>query len=60
MTDDGAQEEHLQIARAKKLSGETELRWEDYKKMEFTQCVCSLSIVLSSLFLLLLLLLGGG
>ena len=23
----------------KKESGETELNWEDYKKMEFTQCV---------------------
>ncbi|XP_031255013.1 cytochrome P450 90B1-like [Pistacia vera] len=35
------QEEHLQIARAKKQSGEKELNWEDYKKMEFTQCVVS-------------------
>ncbi|XP_044470662.1 cytochrome P450 90B1 [Mangifera indica] len=33
------QEEHLEIAIAKKQSGETELNWEDYKKMEFTQCV---------------------
>ncbi|KAL6993593.1 hypothetical protein U1Q18_011706 [Sarracenia purpurea var. burkii] len=32
-------EEHRKIARAKKKSGETELNWEDYKKMEFTQCV---------------------
>ncbi|GLT80006.1 hypothetical protein SLA2020_514690 [Shorea laevis] len=32
-------EEHLEIARAKKQSGEMELNWEDYKKMEFTQCV---------------------
>ncbi|KAF3646718.1 Cytochrome 90B1 [Capsicum annuum] len=31
--------EHLEISRAKKLSGETELNWDDYKKMEFTQCV---------------------
>ncbi|XP_021680661.2 cholesterol 22-monohydroxylase CYP90B51 isoform X2 [Hevea brasiliensis] len=34
-------EEHLEIARAKKQSGEKELNWEDYKKMEFTQCVIS-------------------
>ncbi|KAK4773708.1 hypothetical protein SAY87_028727 [Trapa incisa] len=32
-------EEHLDIARAKRESGETLLSWEDYKKMEFTQCV---------------------
>uniref|UniRef100_A0A7C9AS93 Uncharacterized protein n=1 Tax=Opuntia streptacantha TaxID=393608 RepID=A0A7C9AS93_OPUST len=32
-------EEHLMIARAKKQSAERELNWEDYKKMEFTQCV---------------------
>ncbi|KAJ8764281.1 hypothetical protein K2173_006021 [Erythroxylum novogranatense] len=35
------QEEHNEISRAKKQSGETELNWEDYKKMEFTQCVIS-------------------
>ncbi|XP_059293223.1 cholesterol 22-monohydroxylase CYP90B51 [Lycium ferocissimum] len=34
-------EEHLEISRAKKQLGETELNWEDYKKMEFTQCVIS-------------------
>ncbi|XP_010091301.2 cytochrome P450 90B1, partial [Morus notabilis] len=34
-------EEHSEIARAKKQAGETELNWEDYKKMEFTQCVIS-------------------
>ncbi|XP_062102387.1 cholesterol 22-monohydroxylase CYP90B51 [Humulus lupulus] len=34
-------EEHTEIARAKKQSGETELNWDDYKKMEFTQCVIS-------------------
>ncbi|KAL6346374.1 hypothetical protein AAG906_033170 [Vitis piasezkii] len=34
-------EEHLEISRAKKQSGELELSWEDYKKMEFTQCVIS-------------------
>lgn len=33
-------EEHLEIARAKKELGESELNWEDYKKMDFTQCVC--------------------
>ncbi|OMO56880.1 Cytochrome P450 [Corchorus capsularis] len=33
--------EHLEIVRAKKQSGETELNWDDYKKMEFTQCVVS-------------------
>ncbi|GAU18511.1 hypothetical protein TSUD_233830 [Trifolium subterraneum] len=32
-------EEHREIARAKKQAGETELTWEDYKKMEFTHCV---------------------
>ncbi|KAK8685833.1 hypothetical protein V6N13_124867 [Hibiscus sabdariffa] len=32
-------EEHLEIVRAKKQSGEAELNWDDYKKMEFTQCV---------------------
>ncbi|KMT09034.1 hypothetical protein BVRB_6g137400 [Beta vulgaris subsp. vulgaris] len=32
-------EEHLMIARAKQQLGEKELNWEDYKKMEFTQCV---------------------
>ncbi|KAH7520046.1 hypothetical protein FEM48_Zijuj08G0102300 [Ziziphus jujuba var. spinosa] len=34
-------EEHIEIARAKKQAGETELNWDDYKKMEFTQCVIS-------------------
>lgn len=34
-------EEHIEIARAKKKAGETELNWDDYKKMEFTQCVIS-------------------
>ncbi|XP_059643311.1 cholesterol 22-monohydroxylase CYP90B51-like [Cornus florida] len=34
-------EEHIEIARAKKQSGDTELNWDDYKKMEFTQCVIS-------------------
>ncbi|EOX91116.1 Cytochrome P450 - like 10 [Theobroma cacao] len=32
-------EEHLEIFRAKKQSGEMELNWDDYKKMKFTQCV---------------------
>jgi steroid 22-alpha-hydroxylase len=32
-------EEHLEIARAKKELGESELNWDDYKKMDFTQCV---------------------
>ncbi|XAR73874.1 hypothetical protein NMG60_11007992 [Bertholletia excelsa] len=32
-------EEHMEIARAKKQAGERELHWDDYKKMEFTQCV---------------------
>lgn len=32
-------EEHVEIAKAKKQSGERELNWEDYKKMDFTQCV---------------------
>ncbi|XP_010547498.1 PREDICTED: cytochrome P450 90B1-like [Tarenaya hassleriana] len=34
-------EEHLEIARGKEELGETELNWDDYKKMEFTQCVIS-------------------
>ncbi|GAB2283059.1 hypothetical protein Dimus_017590 [Dionaea muscipula] len=35
-------QEHLSIARQKQQSGEeTELNWNDYKKMEFTQCVIS-------------------
>ncbi|XP_057528539.1 steroid (22S)-hydroxylase [Amaranthus tricolor] len=34
-------EEHLMIARAKQESAQKELNWEDYKKMEFTQCVIS-------------------
>lgn len=34
-------EEHLEIAKTKKQSGEKGLNWDDYKKMEFTQCVIS-------------------
>ncbi|KAA8547360.1 hypothetical protein F0562_003776 [Nyssa sinensis] len=34
-------EEHIEIAKAKKLSGKMELNWDDYRKMEFTQCVIS-------------------
>ncbi|KAL9258715.1 Cholesterol 22-monohydroxylase CYP90B51-like protein [Drosera capensis] len=34
-------EEHLAIAGEKQQSGETELNWNDYKKMDFTQCVIS-------------------
>ncbi|KAG8384000.1 hypothetical protein BUALT_Bualt04G0072400 [Buddleja alternifolia] len=34
-------EEHMEIAKAKKETGKTELSWEEYKKMEFTQCVIS-------------------
>nr|XP_010936277.2 LOW QUALITY PROTEIN: cytochrome P450 90B2 [Elaeis guineensis] len=34
------QEEHLEIASRKKLKGDQSgLNWEDYKQMEFTQCV---------------------
>lgn len=29
----------MEISKAKKLSQVTELNWDDYKKMEFTQCV---------------------
>ncbi|KAG5069786.1 hypothetical protein AAZX31_01G162600 [Glycine max] len=32
-------EEHREIARAKKQTGEVELTWDDYKRMEFTHCV---------------------
>nr|CAD1818276.1 unnamed protein product [Ananas comosus var. bracteatus] len=32
-------EEHFEIAGKKKDCGESRLNWEDYKKMEFTQCV---------------------
>ncbi|KAL2897406.1 Cytochrome P450 90B1 [Bienertia sinuspersici] len=31
-------EEHLMITRAKQQSADKELNWEDYKKMDFTQC----------------------
>ncbi|GAB2260217.1 hypothetical protein Droror1_Dr00011072 [Drosera rotundifolia] len=34
-------EEHLAIVGEKQQSGETELNWNDYKKMDFTQCVIS-------------------
>ncbi|KAF6149807.1 hypothetical protein GIB67_017540 [Kingdonia uniflora] len=34
-------EEHLEIVRAKKREGESGLNWDDYKQMEFTQCVIS-------------------
>ncbi|KAK2981583.1 hypothetical protein RJ640_011113 [Escallonia rubra] len=34
-------EEHIEIARSKKKSGDVELNWDDYKKMEFTQSVIS-------------------
>lgn len=34
-------EEHMEISKAKKQSQEAELSWDDYKKMEFTQCVIS-------------------
>ncbi|KAL2497801.1 Cytochrome [Abeliophyllum distichum] len=34
-------EEHVEISKAKRELGETELSWDDYKKMEFTQCVIS-------------------
>ncbi|KAF2588405.1 hypothetical protein F2Q70_00040648 [Brassica cretica] len=32
-------EEHLEIARVKKELGESELNWDDYKKMDFTHSV---------------------
>ncbi|KAF3323783.1 cytochrome P450 90B1-like protein [Carex littledalei] len=32
-------DEHLGIARKKTERGETKLNWEDYKQMEFTECV---------------------
>ncbi|XP_043712435.1 cytochrome P450 90B1-like [Telopea speciosissima] len=32
-------EEHREISRAKQQSGEFGLNWDDYKQMEFTQCV---------------------
>ncbi|WCJ24895.1 Cytochrome P450 superfamily protein [Euphorbia peplus] len=32
-------EEHREIEKAKKQSGEKGLNWDDYKNMEFTQCV---------------------
>uniref|UniRef100_A0A6N2N5Y6 Cytochrome P450 n=1 Tax=Salix viminalis TaxID=40686 RepID=A0A6N2N5Y6_SALVM len=35
-------EEHIEISRAKKQSGEMEMNWDDYKKMEFTQCFSEL------------------
>ncbi|ESW28031.1 hypothetical protein PHAVU_003G253100 [Phaseolus vulgaris] len=32
-------EEHVEIVTSKKKTGEVELTWDDYKKMEFTHCV---------------------
>ncbi|XP_042494437.1 cytochrome P450 90B1-like isoform X3 [Macadamia integrifolia] len=32
-------EEHCEISRAKQQVGEFELNWDDYRRMEFTQCV---------------------
>ncbi|XP_058081137.1 cholesterol 22-monohydroxylase CYP90B51 isoform X2 [Magnolia sinica] len=32
-------EEHLEIVRIKKEKGESDMNWEDYKQMDFTQCV---------------------
>lgn len=32
-------EEHIKIAKQKKERGETELNWDDYKQMIFTNCV---------------------
>lgn len=33
------QEEHVRIVLGKRLGGNSELCWDDYKQMEFTQCV---------------------
>ncbi|RDX99099.1 Cytochrome P450 90B1, partial [Mucuna pruriens] len=32
-------EEHVEIVTSKKQTGEVELTWEDYRRMEFTHCV---------------------
>ncbi|XP_027347951.1 cytochrome P450 90B1-like [Abrus precatorius] len=32
-------EEHVEIVRSKKQTGEVELTWDDYRSMEFTHCV---------------------
>ncbi|XP_020229564.1 cytochrome P450 90B1 isoform X2 [Cajanus cajan] len=32
-------EEHVEIVTSKKQTGELELTWDDYKRMEFTHCV---------------------
>ncbi|KAG5062268.1 hypothetical protein AAZX31_02G054100 [Glycine max] len=32
-------EEHVEIVTSKKQTGEVELTWDDYKRMEFTHCV---------------------
>ncbi|CAJ1942573.1 unnamed protein product [Sphenostylis stenocarpa] len=32
-------EEHVEIVTSKKKTGDVELTWDDYKKMEFTHCV---------------------
>jgi len=37
------QKEHSEIAAKKKLRGECGLNWEDYKQMEFSQCVSFLN-----------------
>ncbi|XP_074309086.1 steroid (22S)-hydroxylase-like [Silene latifolia] len=42
-------EEHLSISRAKQESNEKELNWEDYKKMEFTQCVITETLRLGNI-----------
>ncbi|XP_077216705.1 cholesterol 22-monohydroxylase CYP90B52-like [Tasmannia lanceolata] len=41
-------EEHLEIARRKKQLGEFGLSWEDYKQMEFTQCVINETLRLAN------------
>ena len=52
---DFLKEEHLEIARVKKELGESELNWDDYKKMDFTHSVCYfyyLYIINSHLFIM--------
>ncbi|KAL5554166.1 hypothetical protein UlMin_041567 [Ulmus minor] len=42
-------EQHIEMARVKKELGETKLNWDDYRKMEFTQCVISETLRLGNI-----------
>ncbi|XP_073105507.1 cholesterol 22-hydroxylase CYP90B27 isoform X1 [Elaeis guineensis] len=42
-------EEHVRIVRGKRQGGNSELSWEDYKQMEFTQCVINETLRLGNI-----------